>query len=490
MNSFEWLAEVVLSGEKTSRISTGVPVSQQLILTTLHSISENEKEHIKVRFVHDIMKSHPWRKAHILWHDQVEGVTVALLEFEKYTDLVPFIYSGQKPTSREQWSGAAFRDSSAVQENALSHVNETVGLAGHVQTSPSLSNSLELSVYDNQRGLEKWISLAGAPVVVNGMLLGIIVSASQDGLKAVSISQLLTIRQFRALIGYVDRTPLITHFKSALVETLKESNEAYSALYVHALEKELITPEKVVDKLFQMDMESFSIAILHASSSTNIKSSNTRKILLQILTTVLPFLYDSAVIAAVKSQLSDSNHISLPICTQTIAEIIMAAADDRPVAYRMPSTREEFPVGNYSIAPFPESGFHGQEAVRTFEDELAKRFVLTEDRHLDKHFQRQLINDELEYLSETQSAHHYFVNSSIGTVFERTIETLKERFPKLIFLSLIGADTLRYERKVARPLRDIYALEANGLERVEGTFLDGVRAKVRSRVLNKPKNRS
>mgnify|MGYP005725334031 CR=1 FL=1 len=467
----DWLAEVAapIPGKNASKISTGAPISRRLLLTTGHGVPQEKDQEIKIRFIRDFREGRDWRTAQTIWHGKKYGIDAALLEFDTIKELDSFIYTGMRPVNPVEWYGAGFAAAGKITEGELAGYRDAPGLVGKLNPMGNpKTDLLDLTVEAKPVKPKLWAGISGAPVIFHGQLIGIIQSLDEDfggdRLNAMPMQRLLEIPEFCKLIVFEDREDLVKSSRHDLVNTLKESEEAMTALHAQKALKNIVKgAETIIDALFKMDLETFSITLRGAIRNPCVKSSASANVLFDTLDRMLPILYDASTIASVKTQIGEFNFIRLPVHTHTIAEIIMAGVDRRPVKFKKPVKGTEHPVGTFNIDSQPETGFdlQNEAAITDVENHLAKKLLPESDFAVRKETLHTLINEELEYRSENndeggEALRHYFIYRE-DAVRDDLVASLKRIFHQIKFIAITGTEaSLIEERRISRPLRDAY----------------------------------
>jgi hypothetical protein len=98
----------------------------------------------------------------------------------------------------------------------------------------------------------------------------------------------------------------------------------------------------------------------------------------------LPAVYDHGVVETVRSACGDvqAGLLALPAYHHTVAEIIMAGADRRPLELCARRDDNHFPKGRLRLPEPPECGFDedGRQAMAAIEEHLARKLTLDPDQ--------------------------------------------------------------------------------------------------------------
>ncbi|KAA3654828.1 MAG: hypothetical protein DWQ10_17540 [Calditrichaeota bacterium] len=477
MKEKDWLAEVAspIQGKKTCSISTGVPISRRLLLTSGHGVPKEIGQKVKIRFIRDFQEKKDWREATVIWHGKEKHkIDAALLKFETIKELESYIYTGLQPINPVDWYGAGFAAAVKITEGELKGHRDTAGLNGKYNPMGcAKTDLLNLTVLSKPVKPELWAGVSGAPVLFSGRLIGIVRSLNEnfggDSLDAIPIKELLEIDEFRDLIGCVDRLDSLNVLRQNFIEEIGKSKEAIDILWPLCMGTDKMkTPESIIDILLHKDILSFVNIMNNALKNLDLKLSEPRRILLNLLEKMLPMLYDKAFILSVRSVLDGKNipnYAYIPIRTPTIAEIIMAAIDRRKVDFKWTNDGRS-PVGRKNIAHhFREKGFDitGDCGLDELIDLLSHDPQIVDPDDLKREKKDtiiELINLGLERLfkdkKENALRYYFIVNKDLG-VNETVISRIKNELPKLTLIELSdSAKLLVEEREITLALRDAY----------------------------------
>jgi hypothetical protein len=468
VEKLNWLAFIAAPySEGMYNLSTGVPISRKHVLTTAHGIPADSQTDIKVRFVHDFNARRDWRTAHTVWHSL--EYDAALLETAEVKELRPFIYSSNLPDSTTPWEGAGFAQAGKINQGELAGERNSIGLHGNFYPGGNLINGdLELTVEAPPEVEGKWKGISGAPVIIGERLIGIIKTLKGEfngnRLCGVPLAKMLNDKKFRMILGIDKRKEQLDFVKKKAGEILKNCDEAILLFcdqpLMNGCAKDAST---IIDILVDMKIDFFLKVIYSVHCSAG--DDKIKTIIERLISLLLPHIYDPDCIESVKIGIKQGVLFSLPAATRTITEIIMAGVDCRPTDFCRPVMGDNFPVGTPLIEMTPEGGFDFNDenkAIKAFDEHMSLKFVSEEDRKKEKTLQRKLVNDELEYLSTKDNDHfyrHYFIyNQPAGDddYTRRTIERLRNDYPKLYFITLNSSDNLLLaNRRIDRWIRDI-----------------------------------
>ncbi|MFQ5628367.1 MAG: hypothetical protein ACE5I1_06380 [bacterium] len=470
MSKWQWLAEIhVLVKKGQYSISTGVPVSQQHVLTTGHGIPNDDNVKIELRFEHDFQNNIDWRPAKLCWHGE-KKVDAAILEIDRVAELRSFIYSGYLPDTTTPWEGAGYPAASKITSGDLKGYREPKGMKGDfLPGGGQKSKQLDLTVEPKPKFPGLWRGISGSPVVCQSKLIGIVKSTSEDfdgnSLSGIPMWRILEVPEVRKILGHDRRQQVLDQKKKEVIAVLQNSDEVMEALAIQpAMQQTPREAKHYAEALFNMlPVEDFIAVVYCASLEKQVQVGKGRKRMEEILNTMLPLLHDSVLAESTRLNVELGMLLSLPAATPTIAEIIMAGVDGRPSDFRKPVPGCDFPVGTPAIEIPPESGFSvpDVESNKVFHDHMIDKFAEAEKKETsDLNELLGYVNDELEYIAKFKKLfhyRHYFICSKPeDSKALSNLELLKETYPQLVFIFLAGGSR-RYERKLSRPLRDFFA---------------------------------
>jgi len=178
-----WTAKTVSSHDAARavpRVGTGYFVARDLVLTASHVAPEAPDTPVSVRSEQGEPR---WReRGRVIWRD--ENLDAALIRVEPPLpeEIEPPRWSEHLPRENAAWSSTAYPDASNVDVRD-GRERKSAGLDGtlYVQGGGGQgSKELELGV-NNPPPMDDWAGISGAPVFVDGSLIGIVRSAGFDG---------------------------------------------------------------------------------------------------------------------------------------------------------------------------------------------------------------------------------------------------------------------------------------------------------------------
>jgi len=224
------------------------------------------------------------------------------------------------------------------------------------------------------------------------------------------------------------------------------------------------TLNKPLDELFKIALDEQQTLLDEGDE----KGAN---VVVQHVLSILPILHESGDVEGVRTHsLETGKLVELHASHKTIAELIMAKADQRPAAYVRPHKLKEFTGGKACLARVPEGGrdSSGEQFQRDFTEDLACTFESAIDAQFEHKFSGYLrkkftdikddkdldiwINEGLRLYADHQARQFRAVGSGFTYYFlvetppgltdaERDAQNafllrLKARFPAIAFLRL------------------------------------------------------
>ncbi|MCB0305953.1 MAG: hypothetical protein KDI38_19485, partial [Calditrichaeota bacterium] len=333
------------------------------------------------------------------------------------------------------------------------------------------TGELDLTVEPKPEIPGKWAGISGAPVLIQGRLVGIIQSYQEDfgggNLAAVSIEQLLKEDSFAKHIALKDWEDFVGAICAKLEIFLKRSEQLSNVLgNLLSVSNAPHRPDEIVKKLVDLRVGEFEWTMADTISGFGKPQTSDWKSLETFSNLLLPIIYDRTTINSVHESLGKGTLLHLPVATRTVAEILMAAVQRRPAAFRKPITGDDWPVGEILLEPNPEGGFSnpGSSFIEFFDQMMNDKFVSTEDLGKPDRVKRRLVNKELIYRARRKGGElnykHYYICSQqeASIVGAQLFNQLKEFYPQVIFVALADdPDLTPEERDIGRPIREILA---------------------------------
>jgi len=156
--------------------------------------------------------------------------------------------------------------------------------------------------------------------------------------------------------------------------------------------------------------------------------------------------------------------IQLPTGLETVAEIIMAAADGRPAAFQKLDDNDRYARGRNAIAMPPELGMKedSQAFDKAFDDDVINEVLKGEElESYDRSTQIEFAADELEFLAKTNRQTRYALlvhcnNNLEYRQLQAHFTRIKQRYPALVCLYLCREpQRTRSDRKKYRAVAEI-----------------------------------
>ena len=398
---------VPLEGNDEGKVATAVPIGNGLILTARHVVVLENRGSEPIELHHWYLKGDdritlcgPDDEA-IVW--ECERLDIALLRPPKLPDTPLCYLHPRRLSDGDGFSGEAF-----PQAGVRDGVREPEAYLGEVATKAAGEPYFELQLNDAKRpaSAKAWKGASGMPVVMDEMVVGVCIEVdghwpSNGVLRATAIEKLWEEGQFRDLVRpqvAVNSFRSILRTKVKLLQedgaTLESFNDSVAQFGDECVPL-LTTEEARVDPFVERLLSAPSKTLLDILYHTKMglleagELGNGLKLVEDIARIVAPVVIGlhgtraSSVRDAVRN---GSGAFSLqPIGTRTLAELVMAAAEERPASYRARQVENELPAGKAWIpipVPNARSAASPDELAHQMIEEIARACGVTVDRDL------------------------------------------------------------------------------------------------------------
>ncbi len=367
-------ARVVAVGAKAS-CGTGYLLDGARVLTARHVVEDAET--LTVQY-DDLTGRRTEKKAELIWQGE-DDLDVAVLRIETDLRIARQLFRPE-PLARDQgWRSRGWaRASPPPPDDDSSVLAALTALRGTAAESVKAARRVELDVESPPENADWWRGISGAPVFCGWQLVGVIEGGPQafagGRIWAVPLAALWDAPGFREAIGYdasVDelREARRRQLLDDLTDLLRKHPKATLAIAAEKTAwKDLRTdPEALAESLCSSQswrevLDAFDSAHEQLSRQGGAEAEHAAKAVVQILERALPEVYGSTSLDVTAS--GDGGHlITLPVETETLAELAMAAFDGRCLAYEEVRAQQDYPAG---IVRFPlpdeklERGFDPQ----------------------------------------------------------------------------------------------------------------------------------
>lgn len=485
------LARFVRITRDNSPAGTGYLIARNLVLTARHVVAGTAK--IEVRYDRadgEEATAEPTEPPYLGGGD----LDIAVLRLTTDLDipvvpLAPDRFRGDRSWRSRGWARAA----PEIADDEANQVDHLCALAGTAYEFSAQAHSFEVGVNEPPTGLSWWKGASGAPVFLSDRsperLVGVIVHGNQpfDGkrLRAVPLAAVWG-DQFLAAIDY-DKTreerrqrrrgELISSLASILDRQkgaaqaiaaenpewqeafkLKESG-GYQGLATALCETG--SWRKVIEAL---DRAHLKLVKQEEDEARKTPTASDSETIVRIVERVLPEVYYSTASQALPD--GEGSFLALPIETETLAEITMAAIDGRDLVLDEVKEQKTFPKSPVQIDPrhskVPQGfDFNRDAALSEWLGVIARWIGLDTDdlealnspNRLDEFAQR--IDREIETEVEREGPRRYFVYPrNFAQGHAKFLERLKDALPSLRIVELTEKTRLE-ERDACEPLRAI-----------------------------------
>ena len=378
------------SGE-VGTVGTGYPVGNDLILTARHVLEPENRDPEKpilVRWEHP--KECDWMKLSeesIEWRSP-DTLDAALIRCTRPANVYSQsgLLSNDMPMQDTRWSSQGFPKASE-----LNSVRPSRSFGGKVHSMAHRAFKFEIEEDSPPQKIEDWKGVSGMPVVVNGMICGVVNTAQPNyadnkRLEATPTWRLLEDPEFRNKIGYDEQRERVEKVKGKLVELL-----ARSALAMETLVKQLGCAPSVTgfgsqkladylaDSLFGQDIhlviENLARTHQELRKIDGEDSAKAAESVSQAAQLIVPAICQPGHVASVKFGQS-MELVCLPVCTKTLAEIVMAGVDGRQGQFHDREDENDFPGGKMCLGWKPEGGWQveGEDVGLSQQEYLERKF--------------------------------------------------------------------------------------------------------------------
>lgn len=466
---------------------TGYLIARHLVLTARHVVEGATR----IEVLYDGADGKQAAAEAIGPHYLGEGdLDIAVLRVETALDipsvpLAPERFRGDRPWRSKGWAEAA-REVEADDARQVDHMSS---LAGKAYEFSSAAQSFEAGVNDPPAGVEWWKGASGAPVFLGDRsperLVGVIASGRRPfngkRLHAVPLSAAWNDPRFLAAIEYDQtREERRQRRRGDLISSLAiilARNESAS----HAIAAELSAWQEALARKESGGFLGLATALCEAASWRNVIEALDRahlkliaqegeapagnsEVIVRIVERLLPEVYYSTAGHVLPD--GEGSVLELPVETETLAEISMAAIDGRCLTFDDVKEKRSYPGSPLQIDPdhpqVPNGfDFSTNAALGEFLKVTARWLgldpkdfkTLSSPERIDELAQR--IDREIEADVRRSEPRHYFVyRSEFAQSHRAFLERLELAVPSLKLVALTGK-TLNEERDACEPLRAI-----------------------------------
>jgi hypothetical protein len=489
-------------GGKFGAIGTGYPVGRDIILTARHVIEQPHRDDrypIVVRWYDypDAGPSNGWfelKPEDVIWPGK-DNIDAVLLRCPCPPEAGPYygILTAEPPPQDAGWSSAGFP--AAAKRDGK---REPASFRGHMHSMGSKWHRFEVDVDVSPSEEEDWRGASGMPIFSHGKIYGLAKEIPRkfkgQKLHAVPACKLLEDDDFKKLIGYADQRVRRTDFERWLTAILRESTAAIEFLRKpgNLLHDANLRPDDLAasaaNALLDCDIQKVIAGLSRAheklldelrfSASEDLMAA--AGVLQKAILVIVPCLFDHGVASGVRNHIlnPDVALLEIPCVLPTLAEIVMAAAEDRPSEFR--TDNDQIPVGTRQLPHPPETGLGGSkghsEEIRAslmgkfrpgswtairgdIDDYMFKSFASSAgDPDWTREQRVRLASRELKNASLKK---HYMIyrlpeDEAGRRELQDGLRQLKKDYPSLVFLGLTGDFDVRLaESDVYGPLRSM-----------------------------------
>lgn len=454
--------------------ATGYPVAPGRVLTARHAVRpDGATGAIEVRWYNLTGEARKWRAARVVWEGTADNDAAVLeCEFPEEFRATPYLISSTEPSNLFDWESAGFAAAGAKGEEVPpTSLNGKVLTAG---SEPCRSGSFALGVEFPTGSAEGWLGASGSPVFVGQRILGVVATAQRpfngERLTATATCRLLHDESFRKAIGYVEKWKHLEDYRAKLVSALWDKRRAASKrgddqqAVQDALKagKCLASEMKLDSRERWRDDEAFARAVvgrllherledllprLTATRRALVEAGevNSAEVAKKIAFLVMPAVCDVGEVDPSDWLGSGPALVRLPAATETLAEIILAAADRRAARFDRGGTR---PEPRLRLQPPPSGG--ETTSLARFEEQwrayVIQKFVDPRDRAKAAQHETltKLANVILDNHFKLRKERYYCIvemaNPGEAVYWEAIVARLRRDYPAVVFVTLLGTD--------------------------------------------------
>ncbi|MCU0935346.1 MAG: hypothetical protein MUF66_04580 [Gammaproteobacteria bacterium] len=475
------------TGGKEGRIATGYPVARDRILTARHALfpkgpRRDLERPVEVRFrcpgVEPIWR--PLDAEPLCW-DSLRW-DLALLVCELPPGVQPWwggFLSAQRPEPSADWYGAGFPRIGGKRDGE----RKAFGMGGSVKAALATADAFQVEETAGPKDADAWKGASGAPVFIGGRLVGVVVSVPED-LEARRLNVAPLWRVLAEEAGFCEqiryrqrlkrRDDLADRVRAALVAAPAAATALGAAIPGLADAIAALPPgqhpAKVCAALLDLEIDA-AVAIVEGAHRGLVRSDPlAARAIAEVARALVPAVYDYGVCEAVRCACTDAKAglLAVPAYHPTVAEVIMAGADGRPVDLFPRCRPSDFPKGRLSLSEPPECGpdDDGAMAIAAVEAHLVQKLGFGQDSGSARtpELSRRLAARELAYQADHQRTHYLLLrpprDAADGERSQRLALGLRELFGRLVCLALSDDDGLAVaEFDRFRPFLDLLPLE-------------------------------
>lgn len=462
-----WIAEIRVPLENGAFwVSTGYPIAPNLVITARHALNPTSRTThgtAEVRLHNQKGEGRTWRRIIAPKWSPESDIVIVEVEDLSVPPTFQCLVSYGIPRGRASWESMGF-----ARVGTTTDGREPTGLFGNVNPSSGL---LSLGVQYAVQNAEDYSGISGAPVFVDGRIVGVIVTCpsgfNASRVMATPVGPFLSDSDFRDAAG-IPRVELqdevVQRSYFALVGEAKLAvQELLAELGWKGTEKwNQETAAKVVEQLLALrlpDLIEF-LTQLHVRLSRIEGTLEDLRGLENLVYTIAPYaLTDSC-----RKLSEDADVIEEIFATRAIGEIHMAGADGRVILFRQVAIRDEMldprlpfspagkplpdPTGELELSLPAEPGMEIGSFIERIHDDFANLFLSKPPS--DRQASIALVRDHLDDLARLYKYHYYVLfDSEVGHDFAEVSRQLNEAYPSLKILSLSNDHEMaRQERRI------------------------------------------
>ncbi len=335
---------------------TGYLLHGDRVITARHVVDGAAA--VEVRFDRVTASEVQKQSARVVWRGE-DDLDVAILEVKTGQRLARQIVATGRLAEDRPWRTRGWAE--VAEANGPSVVDNMVSLWGKAMAHTDTTRRFEISIEAAPQKVTDWSGVSGAPVFCDRRLVGILTDGLEafDGrrLKAVPLALLWQDEEFRSKAGYErtveeNRQSRRRDIETDLRKLLEQDALAARAIATEGPEswQQLLNGEDGYSKLaatlcdapsWREILEVFDRAHQRMMEG-DAEEQNAAAVIEQILARVLPEVYWATSMSVLPGN-DGGQLVSLPVETSTLAEIAMAALENRSYSFKAVVGMHDYP---------------------------------------------------------------------------------------------------------------------------------------------------
>jgi hypothetical protein len=353
----------VVTGGTKPRCGTGYFLDGQRVLTARHVVADAETVTVEYD---DLAGKRVKTDVKSTWTGNGE-LDVAVLGVETDLRVARPLLCPEPLACDQPWRSRGWARARLPPEDSSSVLTSLTPLWGTAAEFVKTARRFEIGVEAPPKSAEWWSGVSGAPVFCGWQLVGVIASGPKNfsggRLRAVPVAALWDAPGFLKAIGYDASVAELRELRRRqllddLTDILKGHRKATLAIAAERTAwKDLLSDPQDFDgqvralaesicnsPSWREVLEAFYSAYENLSRRDGSESDRDAQAIVRLLERALPEVYGATSLDGMGS--GDTGHlITLPVETETLAELAMAAFDGRGLAYEEVRSQQDYPSG-------------------------------------------------------------------------------------------------------------------------------------------------